>query len=113
MVVENGIIAGMSFIAGLCGYFTFKFRESENSFGQVSSVVFFNLSLLFINFIVYTILLVIQNTASVSYLESPIMNIMLSITIWTTVITFFMYFLFTLLNGLKTVYDTVKENFKP
>lgn len=113
MVLEEAIIIGLSVIAGLSAYFSFQFRESETTFGQVSSVVFFNLSLLFVNFIVYTILLIVQNTAELAYLDGAIMGIMLNIIIWVTIITFFAYFLLTLLNGIIAMFTQLKAKFKP
>lgn len=113
MVLETGIIGGFCFLTFLFAYVSFNLKESETTFGQVASLVFFNMALLFSNFVLYTMLLIVQQNAGVAYLSSPIMNVALIITMWVTVIAFFAYFLLTLLNGIQEMFTLAKDKFKP
>jgi len=112
MVLENGIIGGFCFLTFIFAYISFHLKDSETTFGQVASLIFFNVALLFTNFVIYTMFLIVQQNIGVNYLASPIMNIALMVTMWLVVITFFAYFLMTLLNGLKEIYEVVAKGAK-
>jgi hypothetical protein len=105
MTVENGIIGGLAFVSFIFAYLGFELRENDTVFNQFVSILFFSISLLFTNLLVYTILLVVQNNPSLSYLSSPIGNIALNIIMWVTIIVFFFYFIFTLIKYLGLLYE--------
>jgi uncharacterized protein (DUF983 family) len=52
----------------------------------------------------------VQNDASLSYLETPIMIFIVQIVTWVTIIVMFLFVLLTLLNALKMIKETVEKN---
>lgn len=107
MVVENTVIGGLAFASFMFAYLGFELRENETVFNQLVSLLFFSMSLLFINFVVYGIMLIVQNNSSLSYLSDPITYVAFNIVMWITIIVFFFYFLFMLLKFLSFLFEMI------
>jgi hypothetical protein len=107
VVVENGIIGGVSVLCVLFGFFAFKLRDNDNNFNQMLSLFFFSLSVLFSNLLMGTILLIIQNNSSLSYLENTITLAGYQVLIWTTAVMFVLFVVVMLFMFLKYLYEQV------
>jgi hypothetical protein len=101
MTVENGVLFTLCFIAGIFGYFAFQLRQNENEFNQITSVFFFAVSLLFVNLIVGTLLLIVQNTTSIAYLEGTVAVIALQVVMWVSMVLFSLFLIVILFLFLK------------
>lgn len=112
MVVENGVIGGYAFISAMFAYLAFKLRETDSIFNQVTSLLFFSLSLLFVNMVMYSLYLVVQNTTGISYLNNSLMSTALLVILWVTVFVLVMFILITLFEFLKMIYEIVSEMLK-
>lgn len=109
MVQEQAIIFGYCFISAIFGYFSIELGNKDTVFDEIVSKLFFSMSLLFINFVMYNVFLIVQNTTTISYLNNFISTTALQVIMWVTIVVFFSYFLFTLLNGLSLLYEAVMQ----
>lgn len=112
MAAEEAIIVGLGIISALFAYFALSLRENgngdeENSFGSKLSLFFFILSILFANLLMYALLLISQN--ALPYLETPVINVGLSIMVYGTIAVLIIYFVYLLVMLVMSMKSWVAE----
>lgn len=108
-MTDTGVVLGLSAMTFLFSYISFHLRENENLWNQMSSLIMFNLSMAFANMTIFSLLLMVQNDANLSYLEHPIMVLVVEIVMWVTIVMMALFIVITLFNGLKAIYDEVTK----
>jgi len=110
MVAEDAIIIGLGIISGIFAYFALSLRSDDpddQSFGSKLSLLFFVLSILFSNLLMYALLLISQN--SLPYLETPVINIGLSVMTYATIGVLIIYSVYLLVMLLISMNGWVQE----
>lgn len=112
MSAELAIITGLGLISVMFGYYTRIFKESTEELNNKLSILFFFFSLLFLNLVMYAILLIGQNTVGLTYLSNSVLNTGLLVMTYSTVgfliIYFIILFVLTVISGGNFVLDYYK-----
>ena len=113
MAGEEAIIVGLGIISALFAYFALSLRDNgendqETSFGSRLSLFFFMLSVLFLNLLMYALLLISQN--SLPYLEAPVLAVGLSIMVYGTIGVVVIYFVYLLVMFIMSIKDWFRES---
>lgn len=113
MAGEEAIIVGLGIISAIFGYFALSLRDNgdsdqETSFGSRLALFFFILSILFLNLLMYALLLISQN--SLPYLEAPVLSIGLSIMVYGTIGVVIIYFIYLLVMFIMSIKDWFRES---
>jgi hypothetical protein len=108
---EIAVVAGMGITSALLSYMAFELRESKEEFWQTVSVGLFFMSIIFIDLLVFSLLLIIQND-SLTYLDESVVSIALTIILWTTTILVFAFFMWLIFNAIKTLIDMLSGKMK-
>jgi hypothetical protein len=108
MSSEVAIISGLGIISGLFAYFAFETRNSDDgTFGSNVSLFFFFVSFLFLNLLMYAVLLIGQNNAT--YLTSGVLVTGLQIMTYSSVGLLIIYMIYVLITFVMAMNDWVKE----
>lgn len=110
MSAELAIVGGLGFVSALFAYMAFKLRDEKNedgTFGSKISLFLFFCSILFANLLMYSLLLISQN--SLPYLEAPVISLGLSIMTYGTIGVMIVYSLYLIGLFLKGVYEWTIE----
>lgn len=110
MAGEEAIIVGLGIITAIFAYFSLSLRSEDpddDSFGSKLSLFFFILSILFCNLLMYALLLISQN--SLPYLETPVINIGLSVMTYGTIGVLIIYAVYLLIMLCITMYDWIQQ----
>lgn len=110
MSAELAVVGGLGFISALFAYMAFSLRakdDNDDTFGNKLSLFLFFCSVLFCNLLMYSLLLISQN--SLPYLEAPVIGIGLSIMTYGTIGAVIIYTIYLISLFLKTVYDVVMQ----
>jgi hypothetical protein len=106
MSEQLAVIGGLGVTSFLFAYFSFSLRESQEEFWQRVSVGLFLMALVFTNFVMGAVLLIVQN-GGVSYFDADFITWGLVITTWTTVIVLFFFFGWVVWATLKMLYEKI------
>lgn len=112
MTGDVTVVVGLGAIAALFAYFAFELKDSESEIMTRVAVGFFFMSLVFVNLVMYTILLIAQNDATVSYLEGSVMNTGLAVVMWVTLGMAALLFISIFLSIVNYGSDAVIEMYK-
>lgn len=113
MAGEEAIVVGLGVVSAIFGYFALSLRDDgsdddrDNGFGSKLSLFFFMLSILFLNLLMYALLLISQNT--LTYLEAPVISIGLSIMTYGTIGVVVLYFVYLLVMFIQSINGWFKE----
>lgn len=125
MTVELSIIMGLGIIGGLCAYIGFQFynkahgEQTEQDAGTTTlhwdgiiSTICFLLTIIFLNMIMYTLVLIAQNTTGFEYLNDTILVIGMQAIMWSTLTGIGLYIFVLLLGSLYFLYHNVMSWWK-
>lgn len=113
MAGEEAIVVGLGVVSAIFGYFALSLRDDgsdddrDNGFGSKLSLFFFMLSILFLNLLMYALLLISQNT--LTYLEAPVISIGLSIMTYGTIGVVVLYFVYLVVMFIQSINGWFKE----
>jgi len=113
MAGEEAIVVGLGVVSAIFGYFALALRDDgseddrDNGFGSKLSLFFFMLSILFLNLLMYALLLISQNT--LTYLEAPVISIGLSIMTYGSISVVVLYFVYLLIMFIQSINGWFKE----
>lgn len=110
MSLELSIVVGIGLISALFGYYAFNLKDNPEPMIQKLAVLFFFMSLIFVNMTMYVLLLMTQNNATVSYLADPIMGVGLSILTYLTVSLAILFLIALLIAIVRYGVDYVVES---
>ena len=105
---EMTIVVGFSVISAILAYYAFELRDAEEDLTRKLSLFLFFLSILFLNLVMYSMVLIAQNTG-LSYLLDSVVYTGLQIMTWVTLAIVIIYFIVLLLVGITSVIDFTKQ----
>lgn len=120
MTIEYNITAGLGIIAAILAYISFRFLDRDVppsgngsvifNWDRLIGMMFFLLTIIFLNMIMYTILLIAQNNA-LTYLNDTVLRVGLIAVMWSTLGGLGLYLFGLLLGSGKYLYDQVHSWF--
>lgn len=104
MSEQLAVVGGLGLTSFLFAYFGFHLRDSPEEFWQHVSVALFLMALIFTNFVMGAVLLIVQN-GTVTYFDESFITWGLAITTWTTVLTLVFFLGWVLWATLHMLYE--------
>ena len=105
---EITVVAGLGIVSALLAYMAFELRNSSEKFWQTASVMLFFMAIIFVDLLVFSMLLIIQNDGLL-YLEDSVLSLALSIIMWTTTVLVFAFFMWLIFNAIKLLFDMLNN----
>jgi len=99
---ETAIIAGLGVIAFILSYYSFELRESEEEFWRKVSIGTFFMSMIFLNLIIYAVMLISKNGAA--YLEDSILVYGMMIMNWLTIIVILGFIIWIIFVSIQALF---------
>lgn len=103
MSSEAAIVIGLGMVAFIMKEFSFRLSDHENEWMQRLGFFLGFVSLFYVNFVMYTVLKVAQN--SLSYVMTGTMSVALQVMIWTTVIILMVFSLYIFFQVISFMYS--------
>lgn len=89
---EFNVVVGLSIISFLLAYYAFKLREGADDVTKKVALFLFFMSVLFVNLIMYSLVLISQNT-DIGYLQNSVVYMGLQVLTYTTLFGLVIYFI--------------------
>lgn len=112
MTALLAVVGGMGLVAGFFAYYSHLFyaRSAEENgglgWGKLLSLLCFFGSVLSVNMIMYSLVLIAQNE-SLTYLTDSVLVVGLQLVMWSTIIGIGLYSVALLFGGLYIAYESI------
>lgn len=108
---EVAVIGGLGIISFILAYYAFELRESQEDFWKKVSIGLFFMSLLFLNLVIFAVLLIAKNS-SVAYLEDSVIVYGLMIMNWLTVVIILAFIIWVMYLSVIYTMEFLKGKFR-
>lgn len=111
MGAELDVMLGIGLVSAILAYYGLSFLEHENFFTNLVGQIFFMISMIFLLLEVNTIFLIIQNDASISYLQDTVGAFLIEVFYYFMIVCIVIYIFYMFITIGNMAIDAMKGSY--